>query len=802
MILNQQPLRPSTKVWNTGKKKGGVMSGDTNQTQETDNGEAFARELTADRPIRSFEEDQLERGSLARELATAISAWRESESLVVAIYGEWGIGKSSLKNLVLAHLKECTSGRVDVLEFNPWQWQGHEQLTTAFFREILQFLGKGDKREKTKKVVRALRRYAAYLGLGSAVFAGPKRLVTVILTVLGLLTLGASWITPPEHLVTFGSIVATTLFGIAALLKWGQAILERLATWRELGLPESESLSQHKDSVRRALNGYDNTVLVVIDDIDRLTAAETQAVFQLIKANADFPRFIYLVLFQRDVVEKAISELVRSSGVEFLEKIIQIGFDVPPPRQDEIDQILSKGIVRVLGSANVAQMDQAFWGNVYYGGLRQYYGNLRDVKRFLASLSLHIGLLRTNGRLNVNPVDLIALDTLRVFEPGLYKLLRDSKGLLIEERSSESSEKARRAESIKALLSGIPDERQRGLQEIIKLLFPRAAVAFGGMSYGSEFMQKWDRELRVCSPSVFDRYFSLSLASGDVSEYELLALLAMAGDAMSLTSELQRLSGEGKLNAALDRIDVNRDNIPLDNAVSLGVALFNLGDDFGLDKPDSMFTGPRWTVQRIVHNVLKRERDITNRTQLLTNILENSSGLSMPVMCVSLLGDRSSKSQRSEELVPEASLPSLQAICIRKIRDAAVTGKLKQRPDLAYILYRWRDWSSVEEVREWVKNLAGSSDGALVLIKAFIQRSISQTMGDHVARISIYIRYSEIEVFADLEAVEAEIGKLNQTSLQADDQQSIEAFRKAMKRKRAGKPEDSFGWDDDDEDTH
>lgn len=124
-----------------------------------------------------------------------------------------------------------------------------------------------------------------------------------------------------------------------------------------------------------------------------------------------------------------------------------------------------------------------------------------------------------------------------------------------------------------------------------------------------------------------------------------------------------------------------------------------------------------------------------------------------------------------------------------------------QQSDLAYILFRWRDWSSVEEVREWVKKLAGSPSGALVLIKAFTHRSISQGMRDHVGRINVYIRYSEIEAFADLEAVEAEIGNLNETNLQADDRQSIEAFRKAMKRKRAGKPEGTFGWDAEDEDA-
>ncbi|MGH8736540.1 MAG: KAP family P-loop NTPase fold protein [Burkholderiales bacterium] len=761
----------------------------------------FALELTADRPIQSPAEDRLGRSPLAHELAAAIAGWRETESLVIAIYGEWGIGKSSLKNLAVRQLREQAAGRVDVLEFNPWQWQGHEQLATALFREILQVLGKRDESKKARKIVRALRRYAAYLGLGSAVFAGPKGLVTAALTVVGLLTVGASLLTPPEHLLILGSVLAATLLAIAALLKWGQGILERLAAWRELGLPESESLQEHKRAVIEALEGYDKSLLVVVDDIDRLTAAETQSVFQLIKANADFPKFIYLVLFQRDVVEKALARMVRSSGSNFLEKIVQIGFDLPAPRQDEIDNVVFSGVSRVLGEQNVGRLNQGYWGNIYYGGIRQYFGNLRDVKRFLASLSFHRGLLHTNGRLNVNAVDLIALDVLRVFEPKFYKALRDAKDLLTHDPSSESSEKTKRAETIKALLNGVPVERQRGLKEVVRLLFPRAAFAFGGMSYGPEFMTEWDRDLRVCSPGMFDRYFSLTLPSGDISEHELQALLAMAGEPKSFTAELSRLRSEGKLDAALDRLDVNRDKIPLEHVVSLAVSLFDISDDFAPDPPGSMSSGPRWTVQRIVHNVLKREADPARRAELLTRILENSAGLSMAVMCVSLQGDRSAKTQSGEQLVPEASLPGLQAVCVRKIREAAATGRLMQRSDLAYILYRWRDWSSVGEARDWVKKLAGSPAGALVLVKAFTHRSISQGVGDHVARINVFVRYSELEVFVDLDAVDAEIGKLNETKLQADDRQSIEAFRRAMKRKRAGKPEGAFGWDSDDDET-
>jgi predicted KAP-like P-loop ATPase len=50
----------------------------------------------------------------------------------------------------------------------------------------------------------------------------------------------------------------------------------------------------------------DAQIVVVIDDIDRLGDDEVLLVLRLIKANADFPNLTYLLLFQRDIVERAV----------------------------------------------------------------------------------------------------------------------------------------------------------------------------------------------------------------------------------------------------------------------------------------------------------------------------------------------------------------------------------------------------------------------------------------------------------------------------------------------------------------
>jgi predicted KAP-like P-loop ATPase len=75
--------------------------------------------FSPDRPIESAAQDLLARSSFASLLAQKISEWRGRERLVIALYGPWGSGKSSVKNLILEKLAEEKYKPLDPIEFNP-----------------------------------------------------------------------------------------------------------------------------------------------------------------------------------------------------------------------------------------------------------------------------------------------------------------------------------------------------------------------------------------------------------------------------------------------------------------------------------------------------------------------------------------------------------------------------------------------------------------------------------------------------------------------------------------------------------
>lgn len=82
--------------------------------------------FSADRPIISAQEDLLGRTGFAESLASAIRGWKGNDSLVIALYGSWGSGKSSIKNVVVESLRKSQKTCPEIVEFNPWQWAGQE----------------------------------------------------------------------------------------------------------------------------------------------------------------------------------------------------------------------------------------------------------------------------------------------------------------------------------------------------------------------------------------------------------------------------------------------------------------------------------------------------------------------------------------------------------------------------------------------------------------------------------------------------------------------------------------------------
>jgi predicted KAP-like P-loop ATPase len=266
-----------------------------------------AHHYSSDRPIRSKKDDVLKRAKFAERLADNLTSWDGTDSLVVALFGAWGSGKTSVKNMLLEAVRRKHTAAIPVMEFNPWQLSGTGEIPATFFRELGIALGdEGPVRDVEKRD--AMLKYYS-----------------------GLLTLAGSVAKSIGSLRTFpgkpdGPVITTAAGGLAAAASVTKKGSEALAA---KGDSERKSLHELKSELSALMAKLPRPVLVVIDDIDRLSSAEILQVFQLVKANADFPRLVFLLLFERGVVTNALNAISDNKGGGFLEKIVQVGYHIP-----------------------------------------------------------------------------------------------------------------------------------------------------------------------------------------------------------------------------------------------------------------------------------------------------------------------------------------------------------------------------------------------------------------------------------------------------------------------------------------
>ncbi len=384
--------------------------------------------FSSDRPITRLDEDKLDRRSFAEQLARAVRGWKGNDSLVIALYGPWGTGKSSIKNMVIDALRAAPE-RVTVIDFNPWQVASRASLSEAFFDELGIALRKGTIASKKvqKRTISNWKQYAARLKSSKGLLdllINPWRSILIVSAVL---LFGSSIPDLRPVAITVGLVYLL----IAALLTWSSKVAEQIAAFQESGA-EKETLEEVKSAVRKELAELSAPILVLIDDLDRLTPTALLKIFQLVKANGDFPNLVYILLCDRPTVEKHIREVMKGAdGRDYLEKIVQIPFDVPLLDRQRIREILFAGLNTLLADDAVSKnFDQTRWGNIFFGGVEQYFSTLRQVNRYLSSLSFHISMFKTDGGFDVNVIDLIALEALRVYEPEVYQALSENKRLL------------------------------------------------------------------------------------------------------------------------------------------------------------------------------------------------------------------------------------------------------------------------------------------------------------------------------------------------------------------------------------
>ena len=427
--------------------------------------------LLADKAVASKNDDSFKRYPFAHQLAATICERSSAESLVIGLYGQWGAGKSSVLNFVQAEL-----AGTDVLTvyFNPWRFDGEEQLLQGFFAE----LGLALRAVATKEAKEAAHKAVAHHG---------------------------------QQVVSKLQILDRDARGEALQDFKSQAKLEQL-----------------KKEINELLRTSGKRVLVLIDDIDRLSAPEMHAVLRLVKLTGDFQYTTYLLAFDEDVVARAIGERYTGGserdGYRYLEKIIQVPLQLPLIQKEAMQKYFQEGFSRSLALTNtqLAEGEYQRLVSVLAASILPRITTPRYVTRYSNTLLVILPLLR--GEANV--VDLMLLEALKQFYPQLYKVVAHQQDLLTGvEAEGQRSEPAMLFNSV---FESVSDEFSQA-RVLLFSLFPKLHYAFGGELLYSR-VKSTEEDLynkqTVASAYYFRRYFSYAVQDGEIPEADFNSFLA------------------------------------------------------------------------------------------------------------------------------------------------------------------------------------------------------------------------------------------------------------------------------------
>ena len=528
-----------------------------------------AKKPPVDNPIQSSKEDVLGRAVVAQDFARSIRDLDASQGIVVGVLGAWGHGKSSFINLMKEEFS--SDPEFPVVEFNPWLFSGSQQLTDVFFREI-----------------------AAELRIKN----------------------GSKFAAIAEGLDKYGDVLSPI-----AIIPWFGAWWDRTfkasraaATWWS---NRKRGSRPFREEITQALLKLEQPIVVEIDDIDRLTTPEIRDIFKLVRLTASFPNIVYILAFDRRRVEKALSE-DGVPGRDYLEKIVQLSFDLPAiPRELLRSQIFAK-LDLIFDGVTDLRFKQEDWPDIYFEIIEPLIGSLRDVTRLTISARTTIQALGSQ----IETVDLIALEAIRVFRPEIFEELQKIRSTLTGVSDSFGKlDTTRQQGEIEHLLEVAGDDADL-VRHLIRRVFPAARRFTERTSYGQDFLAIWKREHRLAHISYLDLYLGRA-APNDLVTFSLAEkAYTYFADSEALGEFLDAIPLE-QLEDVISGLEAYQNEYPLETVVPASIALLNRIHKIPEREHRGMFDimRPDLIVGRVVLRLLRRIEDDAERESAVRAIL-------------------------------------------------------------------------------------------------------------------------------------------------------------------------------------
>lgn len=670
----------------------------------------------SDKAIESSEQDLLGRVTFSKQLGEAIYKYDGKDGLVLGVFGKWGTGKTSILNMVVNEINYLSYNDDDspiIVNFSPWNYTDKDNLISLFFRVLKNRLDMDKYEETRKKIGKALTDYSDALDA--------LALVPMV-----------------------GSGLAT--------------ILKTIAKAQGAELSKDVDIDTTKENLETVLGDTNQKIVVIIDDIDRLTNTQIRDIFQLVKQVGNFPNIIYVLSMDREVVCRALESVHNIDGAKYLEKIVQIPFEIPAllkPRLREL--FLTKLENTVKAISDNPKIDQSYWTEVVTNCIEPYIETLRDVNRVINTFQFRYKILNEETAFE----DMVALTTIEVLEPQLYQWIGRNKDLLcstyFHSFSALFREKSDYRTSIYEELKKLGINTDIGIK-FLTTLFPVFANDIDERDY--RYTESNIREtMRVAQEERFDSYFMFDLREIPVTRYVIKDCInKMALN--DLITTITVINNDGNIEYFIDELRSLVDTIPEKRLGLLSSVILNVLHKFSQNS--QFFMSSAYTkAEFLVYDIMSRINDENERYNLIKSVLENINKEQLGTLAsfinrIELSHGRLAGKEEpiEKQLITLQHLIDIEPIYVSKINEITQSEIIINIRDFHMAFYLW-ECLDKDRARTYLNNILKEDNNILKFICAIASKWTSENDAgwyyslDKVSNyISVDIVYEKIKAIS------------------------------------------------------
>ena len=624
----------------------------------------------ADKPIKTGSEDLLGRSFFSKQLAKALYECDARDGLVIGLFGKWGSGKTSVINMTMNEIKnmgEDSENEPLIVTFSPWNYSDKDNLTRLFFHRLITRIEGQDNQSEKKELGKKLKKYVNILdGLA---------LVPV-----------------------FGNALAAVLKGFAR--DWVNKLLE---------VPD---LDKAKEDLETILKESNQKIIVMIDDIDRLTNSQIRDIFHLVKQVGNLPNIVYILSMDREIVCRALKEIHNIDGYEYLEKIIQIPFEIPQISKIKVHEYLFNQLDKIINdTSNDTIIDDNYWGKVFVNCVSPYIDNLRAINRLTNIFKFKYQALYQE----VSVEDMIGITTLEVLEPKLYKWIYNNKDILCNSIgyniSRNTGTYVEYRERFYNEFKGINIDPDKSIR-CVSTMFPAFAKEIG--EYQDVYQSNADgkKKMRICDDEKFEIYFRHDLDSVEVSRSIIKDCLFIFNE-KELGTILEKVNREGKIVYFLEEVQSLTDDIPYERISLIVSVIFSSQWNFKGEISAGIFTRTAYEMAiDLVEILLYRIKIEEERFELLESMLKEMDknrvgAIAIILYRIKLFYERNSEEVNTKAIITLEHLQELENMYMLNIRRVIETETISDIECFNVVFHLWEklnEEAAIEYFNQVVEN--------------------------------------------------------------------------------------------------